>query len=84
MVLWECYFYGLGREHSDWEGRLESIWRKVEEDVGVRTFYTLSQEPDWPEGKESYQKFLNRLGYAPPKDSPGWWTKESEENRNVA
>jgi len=74
-VLWECYFFSTGRERSGWESRLEEIWRKVEEDVGAKVFYTHSQEPAWPEGRTSYQSFLSRLGYAPSEASPGWWSK---------
>jgi len=73
-VLWECYLNEAGRE-ANWQETLYQVWQAVERDMKVAKIFTQPHEPTFQEG---YTEFLDRLGYQPDPQSPGWWSKESE------
>jgi hypothetical protein len=70
-VLWECYLNEAGRE-ANWQEMLYKIWQIVEKDMGVAKIFSQPHEPTF---KEGYPEFLDRLGYQPDPESPGWWSK---------
>ena len=71
-VIWECYFHETRRQEANWQDELQVFWHAVERDIGVANIFTDPHEPTFEEG---YTDFLTRLGYAPDRDHPPWWSK---------
>jgi hypothetical protein len=76
-LIWECYFHETGRRETNWQDELCELWQAVEKDMRVTRVFTQPHEPTFEQG---YTDFLSRLGYAPDRACPGWWSKENISN----